>query len=328
MALDRARIAATLDWFERRDLLSRREPEQVLSLTEPGFTFADAVARASSVHVHVKVDDINDLPHREIAAAGELERLKDPGYVKYRFPGGVNMIFSSFPVAQDDLIKGAVTLATPYVDHLGVDLRSEDEITRSVFEEVPKLAAAEGWRTTHQGGNGQPVMGAHTQVSEKYWAFAPEGPDGWRRPTEFAFGELLVSDDFVGCDHRPIDPAHPLAQQALDWEAMRRAALDRGSSGIVVFVKDDEQEEAANRLLDEVLGAPACCSPRAVRLSYDRPDEFPEVAVALFRLRGACPMPLTLVDGYPVASRSLPTVEEMRRYAREGADAPVPEVIG
>jgi alkylhydroperoxidase/carboxymuconolactone decarboxylase family protein len=35
-----------------------------------------------------------------------------------------------------------------------------------------------------------------------------------RRPIEFAFGELVVHDSKMGCDLRPIDPAHPRAAEA------------------------------------------------------------------------------------------------------------------
>jgi hypothetical protein len=41
--------------------------------------------------------------------------------------------------------------------------------------------------------------------------YPPTGTDVKYRPIEFAFGELQVFGEDVGCDYRPIDPGHPLA---------------------------------------------------------------------------------------------------------------------
>lgn len=49
---------------------------------------------------------------------------------------------------------------------------------------------------------------------EKPWVYPPEGPGGPPRPIEVAFGELGEPEVYLGCDHRPIDPAHPLAARA------------------------------------------------------------------------------------------------------------------
>src|SRR5690242_16364634 len=136
MVFDLARVEPQLDYLASRQLLSRREPDQVLALIGSGYDLAEAVAAAQSLHLHIKVDDLDDLPHAELAERGELERWKAPGYVKYRLPGNINVIFSSFPVAQDDLIRGAVTLPRPFVDHYGVDMRREDALTRNRFDAI------------------------------------------------------------------------------------------------------------------------------------------------------------------------------------------------
>ncbi|QIS19924.1 hypothetical protein [Nocardia terpenica] len=49
------------------------------------------------MRVHVKVDDVAALPHERIRVKGAAPENEAPGYVKYPFPGGINMIFSSIP---------------------------------------------------------------------------------------------------------------------------------------------------------------------------------------------------------------------------------------
>jgi ribosomal protein S13 len=327
MAFDSATIEPQLDYLVRRQLLGGREPDQVLELIGWDHDFAEVVAAAASIHVHVKVDDLTDLPHEELTARGRLERWKAPGYVKYQLPGQLNVIFSSFPIAQDDLIKGAVTTPKPFADHFGIDLRSEDDLTRQRFDSIEDLASSGGWRAVRQGGPGRPVYGAHTKVAEKRWVFAPGGVDDWRRPTEYAFGRLIVDDSYLGCDHRPIDPAHPLATQAPPWEETRRAALGDEMKGIVVYVRTEDDRRAAEESFRQLEDAPPCCRLRTKLLSYDAPEEFPEVAVVLWRLKDACPLPLTVVDGYPVVSQRLPSLDELLRFTTVETTAPAPEVF-
>ncbi|MEV0237989.1 hypothetical protein [Nonomuraea sp. NPDC050786] len=327
MPFQQARIEPELDYLVRRQLIGRREPDQLLQLIDEGYEFAEAVSAAESLHIHVKVDDLVDLPHEELRARGRLERWKAPGYVKYQLAGGINVIFSSFPIAQDDLIPGALTLPKPFVDHFGVDMRQEDPRTRGAFESIPGEASSRGWRSVRQGGPDRPVYGAHTRVAEKHWVFAPDGVDDWRRPTEFAFGQLWISDEYMGCDHRPIDPAHPMANLSLPWEESRRESLSEDMKGIVVYVKSEADESAAAQVFAQLDNAPPCCRLRTRMLSYDKPEEFPEVAVALWRMKGVCPMPLTVVDGYPVVTRRLPTLDELIRFTTEKTVAPAPEVF-
>jgi hypothetical protein len=189
------------------ELFSETDPDAVLYVFEPGFPFGPAVALASSVHVHTKVSDVRRLDDAVFEAAdGEVER-RSSGYVKYRMPGGINLIFSSFPIAEEDLVDPEVTARLPYVDHLGVDLRDTDRV-RDVHAQVPEVARANHWGYRFQGG---PVYGCHAEVAEKHWVYPPGGPGDWRRPTEFPLGPLTLHDDYMGCDLRPIDPQHALA---------------------------------------------------------------------------------------------------------------------
>ncbi len=105
-------------------------------------------------------------------------------------------------------------VATPMLDHKGIDLRDERSEVRSVFDAVADRAGEVGWRHVPQGGDGQPVYCCHTEVSGKHWVYPVSGEAGQTRPIEFAFGALEIHDSKMGCDLRPIDPAHPRAAEA------------------------------------------------------------------------------------------------------------------
>ncbi|ANW17459.1 hypothetical protein [Streptomyces clavuligerus] len=189
-------------------LIDSAEHAEILGVLAEDFPFAAAVDRTASVHAHIKVDDVDALPHDALVGLGHRPENAEPGYIKYATGAGVHFIFSSIPVAQDDGIPGAVTLAKPFLDHLGIDLRDESDATRAVFDGVVGRAAELGWREVTQEG---PVHCCHTEVQGKHWVYPPEEWPGGRRPIEFAFGQLSVFEKAMGCDLRPIDPGHPLA---------------------------------------------------------------------------------------------------------------------
>jgi hypothetical protein len=207
---DREAFASTLGFFSGLGLLSRSEPEQVLSVLDEGFEFAEAIRFSESVHVHVEVDSVKDLPDEEIQRNGvsSITRYEEPDMVKYSYPGGINIIFSAFTISQEDLIEGGAVRPKPFVDHLGVDLRDESAATRAVFDAIPQRAAEVGWRHVHQAA---PLYCCYTACGEKHWVYPTETAHGGLRPIEFAFGSLREFDSNMGCDYRPIDPAHPLA---------------------------------------------------------------------------------------------------------------------
>jgi len=207
--LDREACERTLSSFSKLSLLSGREAQQVLSLLDREFEFAEIMSFAESIHVHVEVDNTGDLPDGQIQRSGvsSINRYQKPDMVKYSYHSGINVIFSSFPISQDDLIAGG-GLTKPFVDHLGVDLRDESVATRAAFDTIPTRAAEVGWRHVHQAA---PLYCCYTACSEKHWVYPPtRAPQGYR-PIEFAFGTLRKFDSNMGCDYRPIDPAHPLA---------------------------------------------------------------------------------------------------------------------
>jgi hypothetical protein len=188
-------------------LLSETERKELLFVLTSEFPFADAVAMTESVHAHVKVADTGVLPDEKLRALGYQPENGRPGYIKYSTGANINLIFSSIPIAVDDGVPGAVTLPKPFMDHVGIDMRDESPTTKAVYDSIPSRAAELGWREVTQPG---PVHCCHTEVASKHWAYPPEGAD-WRRPVEFAFGTLKVFTEKMGCDLRPIDPAHPLA---------------------------------------------------------------------------------------------------------------------
>ncbi|MGH3576663.1 MAG: hypothetical protein ACRDU0_03790 [Mycobacterium sp.] len=216
MPLDPKVFAKTTASFCDLHLLSVDERRQILALLGDDFAFVDAVRATESVHVHVKVDEVAALPQHGIRALSVAPQNQASGYVKYSFPGGINMIFSSIPVAADDLIDGAVMTAKPFMDHAGLDIRNEDPSHRAVFDAVPSRAATLGWRTVAQDG---PVHCCHTEVGAKHWVYPPPCTNIWRRPLEIAFGALRIVEASMGCNLRPMDPAHALARRTTGCSA-------------------------------------------------------------------------------------------------------------
>lgn len=214
--LSRDALDRTLDVATRDGFLRATDAQAVLYLFDGQFPFGEACALASSVHVHTKVGDVADLDHGLLARGGGTLERQSEGYVKYRFAGGVNLIFSSFPISEEDLLEALPPERLPYIDHLGVDMRDASEHAVAVHAGIPELAILNGWDHRYQGA---PVYGCHAEVKEKHWVYPPGGPSDWRRPTEFPLGPLTVHEDYMGCDLRPIHPRHPLAGMVSQYVA-------------------------------------------------------------------------------------------------------------
>lgn len=199
---------AATDCLRQLGLINACEQSRCLDLFGDEFPFADAMARCESLHIHVKVDDTQDLPADKLVAAGcQLDYAKE-GFVKYLFPGGVNLIFSSIVVAQDELAETCENRRKrPFVDHFGIDMRDESQSTQAVFDEVPVISAKLGWEEVPQGQDGGGVHCCHVEVSQKHWVFPCGDAPQPQIPMEFAFGKLKVNDVEGGCDIRPMSPA-------------------------------------------------------------------------------------------------------------------------
>ncbi|MGH9278462.1 MAG: arsenosugar biosynthesis-associated peroxidase-like protein [Acidimicrobiales bacterium] len=213
--LDQRAFDETLGFFQDLGLVTAAERAEVLAMFDPGFPYADVLSVASSVHCHVKVDDVARLPHDRILAEGTHAESCTEGYVKYPFPGGINVIFSSIPISEDDMLTDVPPGPPAVLDHKGIDLRDESPSVRALFDGVPAIAAGRDWRHKGQGGAGQPVYCCHTEVEEKHWVFPNLDDARQSRPIEFAYGDLVIHDAKMGCDLRPIDPAHPRAAEAV-----------------------------------------------------------------------------------------------------------------
>lgn len=194
-----------MEQVEAWGLANACERAAAARMFETQFEFAEQMQQAESIHIHLKVDDTNALPREAIlAAGGEVDHEKE-GYVKFRFAGGVNLIFSSIAVSQDELVESDCSRrARPFVDHFGIDLRAETPSVSSSFAGIPKRAEAAGWETVSQGGPERGVHCCHVEVKEKHWVYPRY--EGLRIPLEFAFGELKVNAVSGGCDLRPMDP--------------------------------------------------------------------------------------------------------------------------
>jgi hypothetical protein len=211
MEFNRADVDQVLTEAEKLGLVSAVEHGEIMSVLDSDFPYAKALDFTDSVHAHIKVADVDALPHQSLRALGYRPENAEPGYIKYSTDAAINLIFSCIPIAVDDQIPGAVGPERPFMDHLGIDMRNESAPTKAMFDGIPGRAADLGWLEVPQGGDSV-VHCCHTQVKAKHWVFPPSCWQGWRRPIEFAFGTLVVFDKKMGCDLRPINPAHPLAQ--------------------------------------------------------------------------------------------------------------------
>lgn len=231
MTFNRAAIDEVLGQVENLKLISPLERGEILTVLDREFPYARALGFTDSVHAHVKVADVDQLPHEDLAALGYRAENAEPGYIKYSTDAAVNLIFSSIPIAVDDQIPGAVTAQRPFMDHVGIDMRNESAETKAMFDAIPGRAAELGWRQVPQGGHDQAVHCCHTQVKAKHWVYPPSSWQGWRRPIEFAFGPLAIFDKQMGCDLRPIDPAHPLADRGSCCGAAPAATEQQAAAG-------------------------------------------------------------------------------------------------
>jgi alkylhydroperoxidase/carboxymuconolactone decarboxylase family protein len=199
--------AASLKALQVCGLLNGHEIEVVNRLGEPDTPLDRAVALAETVHLHIKVDDTHQLPINQFFEAGaRLDHQKD-GFVKYRFPGAVNAIFSHIKVSQDELIETQENRRPrPFLDHIGVDLRDETAPVRQTFDALPGVGATLNWAHASQGGVDRPVYCCHVEVAEKHWLYPPDEGEHTGIPLEFAYGALKVNPDKMGCDLRPVNP--------------------------------------------------------------------------------------------------------------------------
>ena len=200
-------VTDTLTWLQAQRFLNSPEFETAAGMFEPDFQFGGPLLLADSIHLHIRVDDVAALPREAFFERGAILENDRRGYVKFCFPGGVNAIFSNIPCAVTDWVESEERLLPrPRLDHLGIDLRRENDIVKHGFDHIPQRANALGWGHVPQGGKGRPVYCCHIQVAAKHWVYPPEAKKGLRIPLEFAFGPLKSNGSDAGCDLRPAAP--------------------------------------------------------------------------------------------------------------------------
>ncbi|GGF25515.1 peptidylprolyl isomerase [Echinicola rosea] len=207
MNINPKNITPILDFMDRAGLLPRRVVLLLGDMARGDFAFQEQLYLAESIHLHIKVEAVDSLPHELIATHGGQARNAAVGYIKYCFPEGLNIIFSSIPVSEEEK-SGQQRGSFPYLDHIGIDIRKEDMESKKVFGKIPCIASFFSWPVVKQSGEGKKVSCCHVQVDEKYWVYPTEEVF-----YEFALGKLHVSEKMFGCDLRPAHPSLNLPKE-------------------------------------------------------------------------------------------------------------------
>ncbi len=191
-----------------QQLLSKDELGNVLGIGKENFPFAQQVAAASSLHFHIHVNNTDELPHELLQSYTGRVVNKAEGYIKYAFDDGINFIFSHLPVAQKEKVTRSEDDA--YLDHIGIDIRSDEKPAYIAFQQIPAISAQNDYLFTRQGDGKEAVKCCHMQVKEKYWVY-PNNLLNY----EFAFGPLVINESGAfGVDIRPANPYNTIETTA------------------------------------------------------------------------------------------------------------------
>lgn len=167
--------AASLDTLIQCGLVTEHEVDAVKKLAMPDSPYADDVELAETIHLHIKVDDTNQLPISRFVEVGARLDHEQDGFVKYRFPGAISAIFSHIKVSQDELLETQCNRRPrPFLDHIGIDLRAETVPVRQAFDALPTIAQTLNWSHAAQGGPDKPVYCCHVEVAAKHWLYPPD----------------------------------------------------------------------------------------------------------------------------------------------------------
>lgn len=197
MQINKATLQTLVNMLAENNLLNEQEQQRANIIAGNSFEFANQVALAESIHLHVHVADISQIPTGALNAKGGQVTNKAEGYIKYNFDGGINLVFSHIPVAQREKVARDDNAA--YLDHIGIDIRSDDKTSYIAFQQIPMIAAEHDYLFTRQGDGKEAVKCCHMQVKEKYWVYPSANLN-----YEFAFGPLVVhSSTSFGIDLRP-----------------------------------------------------------------------------------------------------------------------------
>jgi len=203
MKIDVFKLKGLVDLLYQQQLLSNEEWKYANEVSEADFPFARQLEIADSVHYHIHVEDVLSLPHELFKQHNGAIMNEAEGYIKYAFDGGINFIFSNIPVAQKE--KTTHKNEEAYLDHIGIDIRSDDKPAYITFQQIPLVSAQYDFLFTRQGDGKEVVKCCHMQVNEKYWVYPNE-----KLNYEFAFGPLIVHEGGFGIDLRPANPFNKL----------------------------------------------------------------------------------------------------------------------
>ena len=199
MKLNFQNLTACLQMLKQKSLINDCEFSLASQLVRDDFPFSKQLEIADSIHYHIHVQNIDELPHEFFVNLGAIVENRNVGYIKYHFPGGINVIFSHIPVAQKEM--GKASQDNCYLDHIGIDIRAEDKAAYVVFQQIPAIAASNEFVFKRQGDGIEAVKCCHMQVKEKYWVYAGKDVN-----YEFAFGPLVTHKEGFGVDLRPANP--------------------------------------------------------------------------------------------------------------------------
>ncbi|MEP7252624.1 MAG: hypothetical protein ABI683_09600 [Ginsengibacter sp.] len=208
MKIDEVLLKKLASLLLTEQLINNEEGAKVTGVSSDHFPFSKQLTTASSIHFHIHVNDIRDLPHGMFRSYhGEIVNSAE-GYIKYAFDNGINFIFSHIPVAQHE--KNRREENQPYLDHIGIDIRSEEKEAYIIFQQIPLVSAENDYLFTRQGDGKDSVKCCHMQVKEKYWVY-PDGDLNY----EFAFGPLVINEGGAfGVDLRPANPHNKMEESA------------------------------------------------------------------------------------------------------------------
>lgn len=209
MTIELQSVNTLLDYFSPFNIIPSSTKEQLARLVKDSFIFREQLDLAESLHLHIKVPYTGELPHENLLRYGGQPQNEKDGYIKYAFDKGINLIFSSIPVSQEEK-AGFADFDYPHLDHIGIDIRKDDAVSYECFNKIPGLAENNKLPYKRQGGDGKNVYCCHVQVNEKYWVYPKD-----LAYFEFAFGPLVVSDQVFGCDLRPADPSLNIPEEQL-----------------------------------------------------------------------------------------------------------------
>jgi hypothetical protein len=216
MKIDLFKLRNLVTLLYEQQLLSNEEWKYANEVSEAGFPFARQLEIADSVHYHIHVEDVLGLPHELLKRHNGTVANQAEGYIKYAFDGGINLIFSHIPVAQKE--KTIHKNHEAYLDHIGIDIRSDDKPAYIAFQQIPLVSAQHDFLFTRQGDGKEAVKCCHMQVNEKYWVYPNE-----KLNYEFAFGPLIIHEGGFGIDLRPANPFNKITEETTSCCGAKKA---------------------------------------------------------------------------------------------------------